>query len=222
MQDAAGSTVRLCACHSRKEDLSESFGSGRPTPTAPVMRGVRIVLMALAAPLCRSLVLPGVGSVRPVSPRANPVRAGLFDGMFGESEAQKAAKEEQWRIMQEMQDRRRDPSKQAEYFEEVDKQRRAAAAVDADLKQLQARSDGGDKLGEWMKLKEEGKVKAMDDTERDADSGRLGSAGLIGERIDEKLPYIDSGYVDESAPQMEMPDIMGGLKKLGDMFGKKE
>ena len=42
-----------------------------------------------------------------------------------------------------------------------------------------------------------------------ADSSRFGSDGLIGERIDEKLPYIDSGYVDESSP-----DLMGGLKKL--------
>ena len=189
------------------------------------MRVLRLVLIALAAPLCRSLVLPGVGRAAPTcSPRARPVRAGLFDGLFGESEAQKAAKDEQWRIMKEMQERRRDPSKQAEYFEEVEARRRAEAASDADLKQLQARSDGGDKLDEWLQLKEEGKVKAMDETERDADSSRLGSAGLIGERIDEKLPYIDSGYVDESAPQMpEMPDIMGGLKKLGDeLFGGKK
>ena len=68
------------------------------------MRVLRIVLIALAAPLCRSLVLPGVGRAAPTcSPRARPVRAGLFDGLFGESEAQKAAKDEQWRIMKEMQ-----------------------------------------------------------------------------------------------------------------------
>ena len=65
-----------------------------------------------------------------------------------------------------------------------------------------------------QKLKEEGKVKASEQ-ERDADSARLGSEGLIAERIDEKLPYIDSGYVDES-----QPDIMGGLKKLFGGDGK--
>ena len=51
----------------------------------------------------------------------------------------------------------------------------------------------------------------MDETERDADSSRLGSAGLIAERIDEKLPYIDDGYVDESAPDL--------MKSLGKLFG---
>jgi len=49
----------------------------------------------------------------------------------------------------------------------------------------------------------------VQDTERDKDSARMGSDGLIAERIDTKLPYIDDGYVDESAP-----DLMGGLKKL--------
>ena len=42
----------------------------------------------------------------------------------------------------------------------------------------------------------------------------LGFEGLIAERIDEKLPYIDDGYVDES-----VPDVMEGLKKL---FGGDE
>lgn len=53
----------------------------------------------------------------------------------------------------------------------------------------------------------------LQDSERDADSSRLGSDGLIAERIDEKLPYIDDGYVDDSAP-----DLMKGLGKL---FGGK-
>lgn len=52
-------------------------------------------------------------------------------------------------------------------------------------------------------------MKGMDDTERDKDSSRLGSAGLIAERIDTKLPYVDDGYVDESAP-----DFMKGSGKL--------
>lgn len=76
---------------------------------------------------------------------------------------------------------------------------------------MQARADGKDTLGDWKKLKDEGKVVASEQ-ERDAGSARMGSEGLISERIDEKLPYIDSGYVDESAP-----DLMGGLNKL---FGR--
>ena len=34
------------------------------------------------------------------------------------------------------------------------------------------------------------------------------NTGLIGERMDAQLPYIDSGYVDEKA------DVMGALGKL--------
>lgn len=41
-----------------------------------------------------------------------------------------------------------------------------------------------------------------------------GGEGLVAERLDTRLPFIDSGYVDESQPEIEMPDLMGGLKKL--------
>jgi len=52
--------------------------------------------------------------------------------------------------------------------------------------------------------------------ERDADSSRLGSAGLIDARIDTNLPFIDQGYVSD-----DQPDLMG---ELGKLFGggKKE
>ena len=80
--------------------------------------------------------------------------------------------------------------------------------------------------------------------ERDADSSRLGSEGasrqhacpasymadsrarppipytqgLIAERIDENLPYIDQGYVTD-----DQPDFMGELGKLGSkLFGGDE
>jgi hypothetical protein len=131
----------------------------------------------------------------------------LFD-MFGESEEQKRAKDEAFKAQQEMLARRRDPEKQAAYFAEVEASRAEASKKDKELKELQ-KGGTGDALEEWKRLREEGKVQSMDEMERDADSARFGSDGLIGERIDEKLPYIDSGYVDESAP-----DLMGGLKKL--------
>jgi len=56
--------------------------------------------------------------------------------------------------------------------------------------------------------------------ERDADSSRLGSAGLIDARIDTNLPFIDQGYVSD-----DQPDLMGELGKLfggGKKEGKKE
>ena len=101
----------------------------------------------------------------------------------------------------------------AEYFAEVEQRRQDVAADGAELKQVQMGGGGGDRLEEWKRLREEGKVTASGQ-ERDADSSRWGSEGLIAERIDEKLPYIDDGYVDES-----VPDVMEGLKKL---FGGDE
>ena len=48
----------------------------------------------------------------------------------------------------------------------------------------------------------------------------LGSKdGLIAERIDEKLPYIDSGYVDENAPSFELPEMPDLGKAFGKLFG---
>ena len=178
------------------------------------------ILLLLAAPDCAALLMnamqrqmPAALAARSTAPRAE-VHAGLFD-MFKETEAQKAAKEAEWKAQQEMMKRRGDPNAKAAYFEEVESRRQATAASDAELRSVQGgRRDGKDVLEDWQKLKEEGKVKASEQ-ERDADSARLGSEGLIAERIDEKLPYIDSGYVDES-----QPDIMGGLKKLFGGDGK--
>lgn len=138
------------------------------------------------------------------------IRAGLFD-MFKESEESKRAKEEAFRTQQEMLRRRRDPNAMDEYFEEVESRRSETMAAGAELKAVQA-GQRGDALEAWKELKEQGLVKGMDETERDADSSRMGSEGLIAERIDEKLPYIDSGYVAE-----DTPDVMG---ELGKAFGK--
>ena len=104
----------------------------------------------------------------------------------------------------------------AEYMREVDTKRAEAMAADAELRELQQRG-GGDKLDEWKQLRAEGKVKASGQ-ERDAGSARLGSEGLIAERIDEQLPYIDDGYVDQSQPDL-MEGINDSLRKLGDIFG---
>ena len=171
---------------------------------------MRLLLLTLSAASCSSLVLPHAVVSRAAlpTPRVGDVRAGFFD-MFQESEAQKAVKEAQWREQQEIMARRRNPAAQEAYFKEVEANRAKASAANAELKQLQKGGGGdGDVLEDWKKLKEEGKVVASEQ-ERDADSARMGSAGLIAERIDEKLPYIDSGYVDEDAP-----DLMEGLKKL--------
>lgn len=171
---------------------------------------LRLALATSLVAQCSCLVV-GVSSQRPRTRRvaASPV-AGLFDGLFAESPEAKAAKDAAWKEQQEMLERQRNPEKMNEYKAQVNARRAEATAADAELKALQKKGgDGDDSLEEWRRLKEEGKVQGMDETERDADSSRMGSEGLIAERIDEKLPYIDSGWVDDSGP-----DLMAGLGKL--------
>jgi len=147
-------------------------------------------------------------SPRPLVTRARapaPV-AGLFD-MFKESEADKARKDAQFREQQEMLARRRNPAAMEAYQAEVEERRLEIASKDSELKELQKTGD----IAAWEQLRAEGKLKSSDDMEREAGDRSLGGEGLIAERIDTRLPFIDSGYVDESAP-----DLMGGLKK---MFG---
>ena len=178
------------------------------SPPSPAVR-----LAAAASPRAAS---PVAGShARGSCSRAScAITMGFFDGLFQESEAAKAAKEEEWRAQQEMLARRRNPEKMAEYNAEVVERRREQQMRKAELKAVQKDTSGADTLEAWKALKDEGKVLSSDDMSRDTDTNVLGSKdGLIAERIDEKLPYVDDGYVDEDAP-----DVMEGLKKL---FGGK-
>lgn len=68
-------------------------------------------------------------------------------------------------------------------------------------------------MEDWQRLKSEGKIKMGKDLERDVKSSRLGSEGLLEVRVDERMPYIDQGYVDEDS------DVMG---KFMGMFNKKD
>ena len=166
--------------------------------------------MLLAAALCllstQGLILQqAVSPMRSASPmRCSSPGMGFFD-LFKESEAAKAAKEAEYRAMQEMLERRRNPAKMAAYEAEVERRREEISAKDAELKELQKTGD----YAAWQKMREEGKLQASDDMVREAGDRSWGGVGLVAERIDTKLPFIDSGYVDES-----QPDLMGGLKKL--------
>eukprot|EP00965_Chrysotila_dentata_P219771 6191342-Pleurochrysis_carterae.AAC.4 len=168
---------------------------------------------AWSTPSARKIQRSSQISYSQISSRAGSIQAGFFD-FFKESEEVKARKDAEFKAQQEYLARRRNPEKMKEYEESVMERRVARFASDYELTQLQQNSDGKDRLEEWRKLKEQGKVKSMDSTARDADSERLGSAGLINERMDAQLPYIDDGYVDASAP-----DLMGELSKL---FQKKD
>ncbi len=177
--------------------------------------------MLTTALLSISLVLSPC-MLRPdaVAARCPRVQSGLFD-LFKESEEQKAAKEAAFREQQEILARRRDPEKWAAYERAVAERRAASIASDAELRAMQSGNVDGDVLDAWKKLKEEGKVVTTDTAQRDKDSERFGSDGLIGERMDANMPYIDQGYVDES-----QPDFMAELDKMGQglsaLFGKKK
>lgn len=151
---------------------------------------------------------PTVRSLRTTSPRL-----GLFDGLFGETPEQKAAKDAEFKAMQEMMERRRNPEKMAAYNAEVDERRAKASAKDAELKELQ-KGGGAEALEQWQELRKDGKINVFD-KEREAGDRSLGGEGLLPDRIDESMPYIDSGYVDES-----VPDVMEELKAgFGKLFG---
>ena len=185
-----------------------------------------VVLLLLAPPASSSYhISPISRSARDhvtvaAARRCSPPRAGLFDGLFGESEADKQRKEEEWRAQQEMLARRRNPEKMAEYNAEVVERRREQQMRKAELKAVQKDTSGADTLEAWKALKDEGKVLSSDDMSRDTDTNVLGSKdGLIAERIDENLPYIDQGYVAEDAG----PDLSKALgDAFGGLFGKKD
>lgn len=121
-------------------------------------------------------------------------------------------KEEQLKAQQEILARRRDPKKMQQYEAEKEMNRKALAEERAVYSFQQKSEEGYDPLTDWKRLKDEGKIKIGKDLKRDDSTSRLGSEGLIDVRVDERMPYIDQGYVDEDA------DAMGKFMKL---FGKK-
>eukprot|EP00613_Pedinella_sp_CCMP2098_P054901 CAMPEP_0171886474 /NCGR_PEP_ID=MMETSP0992-20121227/41915_1 /TAXON_ID=483369 /ORGANISM="non described non described, Strain CCMP2098" /LENGTH=352 /DNA_ID=CAMNT_0012513125 /DNA_START=187 /DNA_END=1248 /DNA_ORIENTATION=+ len=141
---------------------------------------------------------------------------GMFDGLMG-GKKDDDWKEEAWQAQQEIIRKRKESSGflSDEDQLEISERRRIVNTEAKALKSVQ-NGEGADTLEEWKRLREEGVIKtASSGLVRDTDSGRLGSEGLFVERADEKLPYIDSGYVSEEE------DFMGGIAKmLG--FKKKE
>jgi hypothetical protein len=128
---------------------------------------------------------------------------------------------EQEAAQREILERRRDPTKMQEYEQRV-AVKRSQLQQDRAVWDFQNKvQEGYDPLSEWQRLKDEGKIKVGSDLERDPTSSRLGSEGLIDVRIDERLPYIDQGYVDDAD---RSADLMGGFMKLfgGGASNKKD
>jgi len=121
---------------------------------------------------------------------------------------------EQEEAQREILERRRDPSKMQKY---VNRKFETRKKMDEERKVYEFQNKvqkGYDPLTDWKRLREEGKIKIGKDLKRDEQSKRLGSEGLIDVRVDERMPYIDQGYVDESADFMgNIMNIFGGKKK---------
>ena len=120
---------------------------------------------------------------------------------------------EQEAAQKEILERRRNPEKMQDYQAKVANSR-AKLQEEKDVWGFQGKVESGfDPLTEWKRLKDEGKITVGSQMERDPESSRLGSEGLVDVRTDELLPYIDQGYVDEDA------DVMG---KFMNLFGGKK
>ena len=102
---------------------------------------------------------------------------------------------EQEEALAAMKARRRNPSKMEEYDKEVARRRRTLRE-EREVWNFQTDSGKGDPKKEWDRLRGEGKIKVGSEMERDKGSERLGSEGLVEVRTDERLPYIDQGWVE--------------------------
>ena len=148
---------------------------------------------------------------------SSALHMGLFDDLklifSEEGRANRAAYEERQRqemeeAQREILERRVNPEMMGEYEEQV-RARRRKLMEEKDVYKFQNEvQDGIDPIDEWKQKRAEGKIKVGDDLERDESSRRLGSDGLVDVRVDERMPYIDQGYVDESA------DVMGNVRCL--------
>merc|ERR1712232_255174 len=127
-----------------------------------------------------------------------------------------AYEERERREMEEAQEeilrRRRNPELMEDYERSVD-ERRLKLSKEKEVWNFQNKVSDDDPMIEWNKLREEGKIQVGSDLERDESLRRLGSEGLVEVRVDERMPYIDQGYVDPDA------DVIGNFMKL---FGGKK
>jgi hypothetical protein len=129
------------------------------------------------------------------------------EGKENRAEYERREREEMEAAQQDILERRRNPEKMREY-EEVKIANKIKLAEEKSVYDFQNKiEEGYDPMTDWKRLREEGKILIGKDLKRDEGSRRLGSEGLIDVRVDERMPYIDQGYVGEDA------DFMGQVGK---------
>lgn len=152
------------------------------------------------------------------------VRYGFFDDLFdkleGKNQGNDEWKEKMWKEQQEILKRRRATGGflSADQEKEIAERRAGYAAESTELAKIQKRAGDADVTEEWKKARDAGKFRtSTKGLQRDASSSRLGSAGLFSQRIDERLPYIDRGYVKDKKDKKEdkpADDFFEGLKGI--------
>jgi len=180
-----------------------------------------------------ALLVAAAAALQPAAPRraVQTRRHGFFEDLFGSDDpAKNAARDEQWRIQQDVLKRRQSKEATNKYFDDVDANRQKAKQEQVTKWAFQ-RDPTQDSLIGWKKLRESGEIGDLktglgtDGKKREGglpiplpSFGLGGEAGVggeydNGERFDLRLPYVDQGYEDPDA------DVMG---KLMDFFKKPE
>ena len=156
------------------------------------------VILALALLSHAAALLP------PPPVRRTVARYGFLDDLMDKLDGG-ADKDEAWKdeMMREQQailaSRRASGGFITEAQEEEIRQRRAKVGEEEDRLKAIQQSREADNLDQWKSARDSGAIKtASSGLKRDADSSRMGSAGLFAERADAKMPYIDRGYVQET------------------------
>jgi len=136
------------------------------------------------------------------------------EGKKNRAEYEQNDRDEMESAQREILERRRNPEKMREYEDDKLKNR-VKLAEDRAVYDFQNKvEEGYDPLSDWKRLREEGKILIGKDLKRDESTSRLGSEGLIDVRVDERMPYIDQGYVSEDSNVMgNIMNLFGGGKK---------
>jgi len=150
-------------------------------------------------------LLSGSSALLPTPPRRRTVAVrgfldDLMDKLDGGADKDDAWKDEMMREQQAiLANRRASGGFITEAQEEEIRQRRAKVGEEEDRLKAIQQSREKDNLEQWKSARDSGAIKtASSGLKRDADSSRMGSAGLFAERADAKMPYIDRGYVQET------------------------
>ena len=162
-----------------------------------------------------ALVIAAAAALQPAAPRraVHTRRHGFFEDLFGSDDpAKNAARDEQWRIQQDVLKRRQSKEATNKYFDAVDANRQKAKQEQVTKWAFQ-RDPTQDSLIGWKKLRESGEIGNLktglgtDGKKREGglpiplpSFGLGGEAGVggeydNGERFDLRLPYVDQGYV---------------------------